>query len=281
MSDMSAYLRLVLYPDPGTLKTDNPGATGILRWLVFVAATLLLVACASSPSSDKEQARLKEAAKLNVELGVGYLNEGDLELSKVKLERALEQDPELSSAHWSYALLQMRLGDKKLAEKYLKQAIDLNPNDARARNNYGFLLCNEGRVEEAEKQFLLAARNPLYKTPAVAYTNAGLCLLKIDGREKAERYFRAALEATPSYAPALYQLAKLTFEQGKYLQSRAFMQRYAQSTDHSSQSLWLSYRIERHLGNRGAAEAFASQLKDRFPDSQEATKLLELERHGR
>jgi len=278
---MPAYFRLVLHPNPGTLKTDSPGATGISRWLVPVAATLLVVACASSPSSDKEQARLKEAAKLNVQLGVSYLNEGDLELSKVKLERALKEDPKLPSAHWSYALLQMRLGNTKLAEKYLKKAIDLNPNDARARNNYGFLLCNEGRVEEAEKQFLLAARNPLYKTPAVAYTNAGLCLLKIDQREKAQRYFRVALQSRPDYAPALFQLAKLTFEQGKYLQSRAFMQRYAESTDHSSQSLWLSYRIERHLGNKGAAEAFASQLKDRFPDSQEATKLLELERHER
>jgi type IV pilus assembly protein PilF len=250
------------------------------QWLVLIAASLLVAACASSPSSDKEQARLKEAAKINVQLGVGYLNEGDLGFSKTKLERALKQDPDLPSAHWSYALLQMRLGNAKLAEKHLKKAIDLDPNDARAHNNYGFLLCNEGRVEEAEKQFLLAARNPLYKTPAVAYTNAGLCLLKIDEREKAERYFRAALETRPSFAQALYQLARLKFEQGKYLQSRAFMQRYAQSTDHNSQSLWLSYRIERHLGNRGAAEAFASQIKDRFPDSREATKLLELQRHG-
>jgi hypothetical protein len=31
MSNMSAYFRLVLPPNPGTLKTDNPGATGIQR----------------------------------------------------------------------------------------------------------------------------------------------------------------------------------------------------------------------------------------------------------
>ncbi len=250
------------------------------RWLSLVAVGLLVVACASSPSRDQEQAGLKEAAKINVQLGVGYLNEGDLEHSKIKLERALTQDPELPSAHWSYALLQMRLGDTKLAEKHLKKAIDLDPNDARARNNYGFLLCNEGRVKEAEKQFLLAARNPLYKTPAVAYTNAGLCLLKADERDKAEQYLRAALGVRPNHAQALYQLARLKFEQGRYLQARAFMQRYAQASDHSPQSLWLSYRIERHLGNRGAAESFASQLKERFPDSREATKLLELQRHG-
>lgn len=245
-----------------------------------MAVSLLAVACASSPYSDQAQARRKEAAKINVQLGVSYLNEGDLEHSKIKLERALKEDPKLPSAHWSYALLQMRLGDTKLAEKHLKKAIDLDPSDARARNNYGFLLCSEGRIEEAEKQFLLAARNPLYKTPAVAYTNAGLCLLKTDGRDKAEQYFRAALEARPNHAQALYQLARLKFEQGKYLQARAFMQRYAQASDHTAPSLWLGYRIERHLGNRGAAEAFASQLEERFPDSREAAKLQELKRHG-
>jgi hypothetical protein len=31
MSDMPACFRLVLHPNPGTLKTDKPGATGIGR----------------------------------------------------------------------------------------------------------------------------------------------------------------------------------------------------------------------------------------------------------
>src|SRR5262245_9149611 len=52
---------------------------------------------------------LKNAAAINVQLGVRYLNRGELKLAKVKLERALEQQPNVSEVQWAYALLQQRL----------------------------------------------------------------------------------------------------------------------------------------------------------------------------
>ena len=251
----------------------------VLRVWLLILTTGIIAACASPPHKEDRE-HVKRAAKINVQLGVGYLREGNLEVAQTKLERALKQDPKLSSAHWTYALLQMRLGENALAEKHFRKAISLDPKDSRARNNYGTFLCGQGRLEDAEKQFLKAVENPLYREPASAYTNAALCSLKIPDKQKAKRYFRDALEKDPTYAPALFNLAKLSFEDGQHLQARAFMQRYAEAAEHNSKTLWLSYRIERQLGNPDLANEFAARLKDRFPDSRETTLLLAREPNG-
>ena len=50
----------------------------------------------------------------------------------------------------------------------------------------------------ARQYFLQAAESPLYRTPEVAYTNAGRCA-RADGRPKdAEQYFRKALAIKPN-----------------------------------------------------------------------------------
>ena len=75
-------------------------------------------------------------------------------------------------------------------------------------------------------------------------------------------------------------MVKLSYERGHYLQSRAFVQRYEQTAQHSAGTLWLSYQIERQLGNRSEADTYRAKLKKQFPDSQETALLLDLERNG-
>lgn len=241
---------------------------------------LLLVGCSATPTKEHQQ-RMYEASRANVQLAIGYMHEGNLRLADTKLRRALEEDPDYSVAHWSYALLKWRLGEAEEADEHFRKAIALDPKDPKARNNYGSFLCETGRAEEGLKQLERAAQNPLYRDRAGALANAGFCVLKIPDIDRAETYFRAALAQSSSYGPALYQLARIAFQRGNYIQARTFMQRYAQSSEPTSGSLWLYYQIERHLGHREDAERLAMQLKDRFPDSRETTRLMELERHGR
>ncbi len=238
-----------------------------------------MVAC-STPSYNQQEDQISKAARLNVQLGMGYLQEGKLDLADKKLNKALKQSPNLPTAQWAYALLQWRLGNDELAEKHFRKALSLDPNDSEARNNYGTFLCKKGRVDEAEGQFLKAVKNPLYSRRASAYENAGKCMLKVPNRNKAEIYFRRALAQNPRLPVALYQMGKMSFENGDYLASQAFMQRYHEVSEHSAQTLWLSYQVERHLGNRSAAKEIAFQLKDKFPQSQETSLLLIRERDG-
>jgi type IV pilus assembly protein PilF len=248
--------------------------------ITFIVATLTLITACTGTVERKQESREHRAAVINVQLGIGYLNKGDLKLAKKKLERAIKQGPDLSITHWSYALLQMRLGNAKRAEEYFKNAISLDSEDLKARNNYGLLLCNEGRVEEAQEQFMFAAVDPFNNDPDIAYTNAGICALKIPDVEMAESLFRKALKANPSHAQALYQMAKLTYNAGHYLQSRAFIQRYERVTTHTAGSLWLGYQIEYQLGDLEQAANYGQRLRQQYPESRQTTSLLEFKRNG-
>lgn len=243
-----------------------------------ILVILLVIGCAGQEYRHQEETRSTQAAEINVQLGVNYMGKGDLELASIKLERALQQDPNLASAHWTYALLQMRLKQDALAEKHFRKAIALDPEDSMAHTNYGVFLCKHKRLQAADEQFLKALDNPLYKFPETAYTAAGQCIQRVPNEEKAEAYFRAALEENPHYPAALYQMAKLGVQQERWLQARAYLQRYSAVATQNAKTLWLGVQTERALGNLDAAASYALQLKNLYPQSEETALLLESER---
>jgi len=71
-------------------------------------------------------------------------------IARQAANRALELNPELSSAYTSIALVQL-LADRNWtqAESSLQRAIDLNPNNADAYLRYGYFLINVGRFDDA------------------------------------------------------------------------------------------------------------------------------------
>ena len=241
--------------------------------LYFVAS--ILSACATTSSPDQPVSQNQKAAAINVQLGVNYLRQGEFELADQKLRRALKQDPRSSTAHWVFALLQERLGEEDVAEKHFRKAISLDPKDSKAHNNYGTFLCNQDRIQEAEKEFMQAVENPLYADASSAYANAGICVLKVPDKAKAEEYFQKSLERNASERSALYQMTLLTFERQEFEQASYYLQRYESVAKHNSQSLWIAYQTEARLGNQGKAEDYANQLKRLYPASQEARLLAE------
>ena len=243
--------------------------------LILAVLMSFVTACATTNNVDGPVSDNEKAAAFNVQLGVKYLGQGEYELADQKLRRAIKQDPRSATAHWVYALLQQRLKQTDVAEKHFRKAISLDPKDSRAHNNYGTFLCEQDRIDEAEKQFLKAVENPLYREASGAYANAGICVLKIPDKIKAEQYFQKSLELNASQRSALYQMALLSFERQEYDRTSFYMQRYETVARHNSQSLWVAYQAETSLGNQGKAEEYANQLKKSFPASQEARLLAE------
>jgi len=114
----------------------------------------------------------------------------------------------------------------------------------------------------------------LYRTPEVAYSNAGRCA-RADGRPKeAEKYFRDSLAIRPNQPDVLLEMADLTFQQQNYLSARAFLQRYSASAPATAESLLLGYRIESTMGDAKAAADYGSRLRTDFPHSPQ-TKLID------
>ena len=254
------------------------GMKGIFRWLGITLLCALPLACATDTSNDPPAAPGSTANKLasvNTQLGLGYLSNGQLNLAWERLNSALQLDPDYATAHNGMALVYNRLNKPDKAEEHFKRAVALNPSDSAAQTNYGAFLCEHGRIDEGETYFMKAVENPLYNKPAMAYSNAGLCKLRVDDREGAQIYFRAALRADPRFPVALENMAQISFDEQAFMAARGYMQRYEEVGNHTPRSLWLSIRIEEMLGDKDAVSSFAMLLKANYPDSPETRMLLE------
>ena len=250
------------------------------KTVLCVLVAIGLVACETIREED-DRVDDTAAAEAYTQLGVEYLREGNYEMSLTKLEKALSLDPDLPAAHDAIAVLYEKVGENELAERHYKKSLSLKPDNARGHNNYGQFLCFQGKYEQAEKQFMLAANDPFYAQSAMALTNAGLCATRIPDNEMAEKYFRMTLQRDPDYAPALLQMGILSFSDGNYLSARAYMQRFQQVAKHNPESLWLAIRTEFALNDHDAWGNYAVALRNNFPKSEQAKLLQEWENERR
>ena len=235
----------------------------------IVALLLLMGLLQACVAVDPGQTQGEKASAVNVQLGIGYLQQNNLELASQKLTKALRQDPESASAHNAYAILQDRLDQLDLAEYHYEKATKLDRNDSQAANNYGTFLCKNGRERESEKYFLQALDNPLYNTPEYAYTNAAICLLKVGEVNSAREYLRKALTERSDFAPALLTMGGLYFDQQEYLDAKSYLDRYHLVAKPGPRSLWLSIQTAWKLNPDADVTELVQRLQTDFPESQE------------
>lgn len=213
------------------------------------------------------------AGDVYVKLAIAYMREGQLDVALQKAKRALEVEPRNAEGHNVIALLYDRLGEKGLAERHFQRSLKLDPQNSYVLNAYASHLCQQQRFDEADSYYLKALENPLYKTPEVALTNAGICAQRSDQLDKAEAYLRRALTINPEFPAALIQMAQLSFTIGENLSSRAYLQRYLAQAKPTPASLWLGIQNERILGDQNAVSSYSLLLKNSFPDSREVQLL--------
>jgi type IV pilus assembly protein PilF len=246
-----------------------------LRPLSIALCAALIAACGSAPRAEGAENKA-DAAKFNVQLGIEYMRQGNLALAKEKLERAQAQNPRDPNVHSSLALLHERLGDTKKADSHFRTALRLSPRNPDISNNYAVYLCRTGRHADAVKRFEDAARNPLYRTPEAAWTNAGVCLRQADRGKDAEPLFTRALSIRPNFAEAAFQLGDLYLEQGRVNDARASVERYLKAFTATPDLLLLAVRTSCSLGDRVAEARYARKLRLDFPGSDAARALAEL-----
>ena len=242
---------------------------------VLPMVLLLLSGCVSTPDPDDE--RNRKASAVNVQLGIGYLQQNSLELANEKLFKALRQDPESAPAHNAYAILQERLLQFDKAEIHYSEATRLDPNDSQAANNFGAFLCRRGREAESVAYFEQAIKNPLYRTPEFAHTNAARCLMKIDRDAEAREFLNKALAAKSDFGVALYTMADLNNREGRYADAKRYIDQYHLVATPTAATLWFAIGNELELGNRNSIEELAERLAKDFPESDEYQQWLSIQ----
>lgn len=244
------------------------------RIIAILALAGTLSSCATPPSNhadaaNKADSQRQQAASYNTQLGLGYLQQGEMERAKTKLNKAMAQGPEIPSVHAAMAYYHEKTGELDLADAEYRKAISLNPRAGEALNNYGAFLCGRGQYQKAIDYFLQAVKDPNYTTTAQAYENAGLCALKMPNQTLAQGYFEKALQQDPSRSAALLEMTQFYFNKENYTLAKTYMDRYKKEAAPSARSLWLDIRIAHELKEDNAVASNALFLKNLFPHSAE------------
>lgn len=246
------------------------------RLILIFACSAALLACAGTSNNQKKR---DDAANYNMQLGLDYLKQGELQIAKDKLDRAMAENPEDPNVHSAMAMLQERLGRPDKADHEFRTALSLGHRNPDILNNYAVYLCSHGRTDDGVKSFEEAAHNPLYRTPEAAFTNAGVCQRAAKRDTQAAMSFQRALQIRPSFAEAAYQLSDLDLQRGELEEARAEVDRYLGTYDATPDLLLVGVRIAQKQRDRLAEERYARKLRMDFPGSEQARALAGLSRN--
>lgn len=246
-----------------------------LRVALLLLLTGLLAGCVSSGSGNplKTQEGRDQARDAYVQLGIGYLQQGEPSRAKAPLSEALELDPRSADAHAALALVFQTEMENELADRHFREALG-SRSDARILNNYGSFLYEQKRYEEALQRFLSASADTLYPERARVFQNLGMTALQLGQSEAAEKYFTRALRLDSRQPGALLEMAHLAYADKQYVPARRYYESFSRLSEQNARSLLLGIRLANVHEDRDKAASLGLQLKRLYPGTPEYQHYL-------
>lgn len=246
--------------------------------LAMLAVMILLAGCVTETTGPERKADPQKSLQANVDLGLGYLQRGDLARAKEKLDKALAIDSDSPIVHDAFGLLFQVEGDDETAERHFQRAVRANPRLALVRNNYGAFLFAKGRYGEAIEQLKEATADPFYRARAQVFENLAMCYLRVGDPAQATDAFKRSIAINPNQAKSLLELAELSFEKPDYVTARDLYKRYIKLVEQDARSLWLGIRLARVFQKKDEEASYALMLRNIFPTSEEYREYQDLVR---
>jgi type IV pilus biogenesis/stability protein PilW len=141
--------------------------------------------------------QLSEAAQINAQLGLYYLEQKNIPASKAKLLLALAQAPHDPLVNDAIGYFYEKTADARNAERYYLVAIKFSTKAGATHNNYGAFLYHQHRYQEALTQFVAATKDGAYLNTAAAFKNAGYTALALSDNNAAHIYFNKSMAIDP------------------------------------------------------------------------------------
>ena len=217
----------------------------------------------------EQKKRKQDALATYIQLGLGYLREGNRDGARFHLLKALKADPRSAGANNGMALLYQLEKDNKLAEEYYLNALKYDPNYTAARNNYAVFLLREGKNEEAYKELVQAALDLEYYRRSRVYVSLGQAAKRLGKTEEAVAAWEKSLNLNPSMVPAYIELASVYFDKKDLPRAKRYLTQYEELAGPRARALWLAVRVESAFGNKDAVASKALALEKMFPYSQQ------------
>jgi tetratricopeptide (TPR) repeat protein len=143
------------------------------------------------------------------------MNGGRREVARKRLQDRLAVDARNPQTLMLAARVEMALGDPKTAEGLLRRTIEASPYALPAYGILGQLYVQQGRLDEARREFEIAASRQ--SNPEVPSTLVGMILEMQGKRVEAKKQYESVLAKSPSAPIAANNLAWLQAEDGENL----------------------------------------------------------------
>ena len=173
-----------------------------IKFLLIVFASLVFLTGCSLSANQKYNI---EAANINAQLGLAYLQQNNIGLAKSKLLTAHKQAPVDARVNAALGCFFGITGEPVLAEKYYLYAIKHAAEKGSIWHNYGLFLYQQNRYRAALKYFLLAARDINYLFVAKAYADASYAALQLKQNNLAQQYRKDAVMHDPHVFDTVYK----------------------------------------------------------------------------
>jgi len=180
---------------------------------------------ATDPVPQLEQALAKnpDDPKINVALGLAYLDRGDDARALERLQHAVKVAPDSAEAHNWLGVVLLDRSDFPQGIAALRKAVALDPKYARAYANLGSALAKSGEFEEAEAVFRKALA--LEPESMTAHFNLGMALREKGDLKAALQHLRRVVEANPGNAAMHYELGQTLRQSGELGEAMAEFER--------------------------------------------------------
>jgi type IV pilus assembly protein PilF len=247
--------------------------------LLFLLAGLMAGCVSTGTGNPMRTSEGRDQARdAYIQLGIGYLQQGEASRAKTPLRKALELDPGSADAHAALALVFQNEMEYQLADEHYRQALSSRSNDARILNNYGSFLFEQKRYQDAMERFAKASEDSLYPERSRVFQNMGMTALQLGQREQAETYFTRALRLDSRQPLALLELALLAYDAKQYVPAKRYYDSFSNLSEQNARSLLLGIRLARIHQDRDRAASLGLQLKRLYPGTSEFQQFLSEQR---
>lgn len=238
---------------------------------------VLLSGCVTTTDQPRRQTNPTEARDAYIQLGLGYLQNGETERAKGPLREALKLDARSEDANVALAQVFWQEGEAKSAEQHFRSALASAPNSSRILNNYGAFLMEQKRYSEALEYFQKASEDTFYSERSRVFENLGLAYQRLDQPEQAKASFERALRLNSRQPMALLEMARIEFDSQNYVPAWQYYLGFTQLSSQDASSLWLGVQLARRFSDHNRAASYALQLRRLYPATPEARALAESE----
>ncbi|MBE0460032.1 MAG: tetratricopeptide repeat protein [Candidatus Aminicenantes bacterium] len=178
---------------------------------------LQFVLCASS--AKKIQQQREKDPRYHYNMGLFFLNNGNLDEATKYFNKCLSLNPGYSLAYNALGLVYLMKGQSEESINNFTKALKLNPKLTEAHNYMGVVYQETGLLDKAEQEFRIALADKNYQSKELPYFNLARLYFVQDKTQEALDYIEKSLEINKTFILAYNLKGTILEKMEKYVEA--------------------------------------------------------------